>query len=252
MTIAIPCREDDLKILVAEHGIAQDVRLVRSRTETQNGIAYITFATVDDAMAAKQAISGAQPAGQRQPLAIAFAPDRGAHKASLASQAVAAAAAMRAYDSGQQKDASVATVIDQSSWKPREIPREESGEAEDAAVANAAAGAAAPGFVFDETSGYYYDSGSGYFYDANTRLYYHPTTQAWYRHNEETGGYDVIPVEKTAPAFERSEVTASDTAKQSGPGTGTAIANGRTHSSQVWYLCMPQLQGRLSGCVMCA
>lgn len=206
-----------MKILVAEHGVAQDVRLVRSRSSTHHGIAYITFATVEDAKATKRAISGAQPSGQHQPLEIAFAQDRGAHKASIASQAVAAATAMNAYNSVGRKDTEVTTPSGEGSWKPREIPQEDSNGVAGPAASSSDAVAAAPGFVYDEASGYYYDSGSGYFYDANTQLYYHPTTQAWYRHNEATGEYDVIPAESTAPTSERSEATATDVAKQSDP-----------------------------------
>lgn len=208
------CREDDLKIVVAEHGVAQDVRVIRSRSGSgseQHGIAYITFATIDDAKAAKQAITGALPAGQGSPLATAFAQDRGAQKASMASQAVAAATAMNAYNSSRREDTNGAKPGDTGGWKPREIPPEES----EAAAAAPQSDAAAPGFVYDEASGYYYDACTGYYYDSNTQLYYHPTTLSWYRHNEETGEYDVIPAESAAPTSERSETTAADTVRQS-------------------------------------
>eukprot|EP00892_Ulva_mutabilis_P009884 jgi/Ulvmu1/7268/UM035_0056.1 len=222
--------EDDLKILVAEHGIAQDVRLVRSRAGSQYGIAYITFATMDDAKATKRAISGARPQGQQQPLEIAFAPDRGAHRASLASQAVAAAAAMNSYDSRQRKDANVVTTSDQGGWKPREVPREDSSGAQATAAPSAGADSASPGFVYDAASGYYYDAGSGYFYDTTTQLYYHSTTQAWYRHNTETGGYDVIPADNVAAASERSEATASEPANLSEPTLVAPTVSGKSQS----------------------
>lgn len=187
----------------------------RSGSWTQHGIAYITFATTDDARAAKTAITGAKPIGQASPLQATFAQHRGAQKASIASQAVAAAAAMNAYSSSCRDNTGSSKPDDHGGWKPREIPQEDSS----AAAAVPEADAAAPGFVFDAASGYYYDAGTGYYYDAKTQLYYHPTTQSWYRHNDETGEYDVIPADCTAPASERSEATAADMAKQSDNGS---------------------------------
>lgn len=227
------CREDDLKILVAEHGVAHDIRLTRSRTGSwaqPHGIAYITFASTEDAKAAKQAITGTLPAGQGSPLETAFAQDRGAQKASMASQAVAAATAMNAYSSSRREDTSGARPGDHGGWKPREIPPEDS----EAAAAVPQSDAAAPGFVYDEASGYYYDAGTGYYYDSNTQLYYHPTTLSWYRHNEETGEYDVIPADNAAPTSERSETTAADTGRQlDAAGTARVISSRPQLETQV-------------------
>lgn len=222
------CREDDLKILVAEHGVAQDVRLVKSRNTSRiaHDIAFITFASTHDARVTRQAIRDKQPGPQRTGLEVTFAPDCGAQKASIASQAVAAAAAMNSYNSAHHVDTSGAKPDDSTCWKPREIPSQQS--AEEAAV---------PGFVYDEASGYYYDASSGYFYDAQTQLYYHPTTLSWYRLNNETGEYDVIPADSTTQVSERSEMTGGEVVKHPNAGQSMPVHDSRPDGDTKVCVC---------------
>ena len=223
------CRELDLSYIIKPIAAPVSIRLVRDKfTQLSKGMAFASFATVEDAKAVLLALNDTTHSFCAKSLSVAYARGRFQRNgpAASASDAVAAALAMNStYNSWQPPSAPDAGASDAGGgeeWQPVEFgaviatlgdgtgdagaPDGSSGQADYSAVAGTSSGlgvddaaATAPGdehtagFVYDAASGYYYDAVSGYYYDANTQLYYHPTTNHWYHCNAETGQYEVVP-----------------------------------------------------------
>lgn len=161
--------EDDLHYFFSPISPVLGIKLVRDKfSSSPMSVAYIHFATPEDAQCALQNLRNEDLECQKRPFKLSYAQEKHKPKSGL-----------------QSKQASAAPQVAELSARNNSNPEEEGSGKEEGQMKSET------NYIVDESTGLLYDTVSGYYFDSSTGLYGDPVSSQWFSYDHATGLYSL-------------------------------------------------------------